>query len=232
MITLRPAQERGRTHQGWLESLHTFSFDQYQDPAHMGFRNLRVINEDRVAAGKGFPMHAHRDMEILTVVISGSLAHEDDAGGEGVIQAGGIQRITAGRGIRHSEYNPDERREVHFFQIWFFPERKGLEPGYQSGRFSLNDPAAPLTLLASPTERQGALMLHQDVSLYFGSLEHARNTDFTLERGRHGWLQIIDGTLICNGKSLRPGDGAAISAEPELAFSALDPCRFLFFDLN
>ncbi len=198
----------------------------------MGFRNLRVINEDRVAPGKGFPMHAHRDMEILSVVISGSLAHEDDAGGQGVIRAGEVQRITAGDGIRHSEFNPDDQNEVHFFQIWIFPERKNLEPGYETAAFPLEDLDNELILVGSPDGRNGSVVIHQDVRLYFGTLERTRTLNFSLDSVRYGWLQAISGTLICNGKSLRPGDGAAISDETDLTFSALDPCRFLFFDLN
>lgn len=231
MITLRKSNERGRFTSDWLDSRHTFSFDTYQDPQHMGFRTLRVINQDRVAPGQGFPLHPHKDMEILSFVLEGALKHRDSLGNEGIIRAGQVQRITAGSGIRHSEVNPSQDEEVHFLQIWILPKVKGLEPGYETVSFV---PTAPnrLHLLASPDGAQGSATIRQDVRLYTATLEAGQALTYRLDAGRHAWLQLIDGEVVLSGLTLAAGDGAAISEEEQLQFRATGEARFLLFDLN
>lgn len=231
MITLRKSDQRGLGRESWLESRHTFSFHNYQDPQHMGFRDLRVINEDRVAAGGGFPMHEHRDMEIFSFVVSGALEHRDDLDNRATIGPGELQMFSAGTGIRHSEYNPSRDEEVHFLQIWIFPQRKGLTPAYDKRSFDL-DAANRLQLMVSPGGRGGAARIHQDASVYYGLLEPGRSLEHLLEEERHAWLQLIDGQLDLNGTILNPGDGAAVSNETQLRLAASDRARFLLFDLN
>ncbi len=231
MITLRQSKERGHFRSDWLDSRHTFSFDTYHDPRHMGFRALRVINEDRVQPGHGFPLHPHRDMEILSFVFSGALRHEDDLGNAEIIEAGELQRISAGRGIRHSESNPSQDLPVHFLQIWIIPEATGLDPGYQKKRFAGGEKNS-LRLIASGDGRDGSATLRRDVGIYAVTLEGKRSLEVPLRMGRHGWLQMVEGELALNGLNLLAGDGASASEEKGLVLTAGKEATFLFFDLN
>ncbi|PLX82823.1 MAG: quercetin 2,3-dioxygenase [Desulfuromonas sp.] len=231
MITVRRSEERGRYQQDWLDSRHTFSFDTYQDPRHTGFRKLRVINEDRVEAGGGFPLHPHRDMEIVSIVIEGALKHQDSLGHEGIIEAGQLQRITAGNGVRHSEYNPSDEEPVHFLQIWIFPDAEGLKPSYETKDFS-DLPANTLRPVATRDGRLGSATIHQDVSLYLAKIEKGKRLDHQLDAERHAWVQVVDGAVELNGTALQAGDGAAVSEERILLISAVSHARFLLFDLN
>lgn len=230
MITLRKSEERGHFRADWLDSRHTFSFDTYHDPAHMGFRALRVINEDRVAPGAGFPLHPHRDMEIVTFILSGALEHRDDLGHREVIGAGEVQRITAGTGIRHSETNPSTEEEVHLLQIWLFPAGKGHPPSYETRRFDAPG-AGGLRLIGSGDGREGSAVIHQDVSLYAGALAAGSRLEHLLAPGRHAWLQLTGGELTLNGTPLAAGDGAAASGEARLELAAFSAAAFLLFDL-
>lgn len=231
MITVRKSQDRGHFQADWLDSYHTFSFDTYYDPVHMGFRTLRVINQDRVRAGAGFPLHPHRDMEILSFVLAGDLKHKDNLGHEEVIRAGEVQRITAGSGIMHSEFNPSDIEEVHFLQIWILPEEKGLKPSYEKKQFEPKKPNS-LQLLASRDGRDGSAILHQDVALYSGELEADSTIEHRLSDGRHAWIQVISGELELGGHRLEAGDGAAISEERALGIAAQNKASFILFDLN
>lgn len=231
MITVRKSQDRGHFQGDWLDSYHTFSFDTYYDPAHMGFRTLRVINQDRVQAEAGFPLHPHRDMEILSFVLAGALKHKDNLGHEEVIRAGEVQRITAGSGIMHSEFNPSDKEEVHFLQIWILPEEKGLNPSYEKKQFEPKKPNS-IQLLASRDGRDGSVILHQDVTLYSGEVETGSTVEYRLPEGRHVWIQVISGELELGGQRLEAGDGAAISEERALCLTARDMARFILFDLN
>jgi redox-sensitive bicupin YhaK (pirin superfamily) len=230
MITLRKAEERGHFQADWLDSRHTFSFDTYHDPQHMGFRTLRVINEDRVAPDAGFPLHPHRDMEIITFILAGALEHRDDLGHREIIHAGEVQRISAGTGIRHSEANPSATEEVHLLQIWIFPEAKGLAPSYETRRFDAAGTNG-LRLLASRDGREGSAVVHQDVSLYVGVLSAGRGLEHPLAPGRHAWLQVTGGALSLNGSALAAGDGAAASAEKALRLRTDGQASFILFDL-
>jgi len=230
MIQVRPARERGHFNHGWLDTWHTFSFADYVDPDHRGFRALRVINEDFVAPGMGFGMHPHRDMEIVTVVLEGQLQHKDSLGHGAVIRPGEVQRISAGTGVLHSEFNPSATEPVHLYQIWLRPDRPGHEPRYEQRDFP---PAAPGTLAAvvSPTGAGGTLGIHQDAWLYRGTLEPGQSVSYELRPGRHAWLQTARGALTVNGVPLRAGDGAAVSDETRLALDADAPSEVLLFDL-
>ncbi|MDO3376882.1 pirin family protein [Geoalkalibacter halelectricus] len=230
MIRIRKSDERGLGRESWLESRHTFSFSTYQDPRHMGFRQLRVINEDRVAAGGGFPLHAHRDMEIFSFVISGALEHQDDLGNRERIGPGELQMFSAGTGIHHSEYNPSPSEEVHFFQVWIFPERDGLPPRYEKKSFDLDRPG--LQLIASPQGEEGSALIHQNVRVYFGNLPAGEETQVILAPGLHLWLQLVDGHLSLNDENLDAGDGAAVSEEGVLRLRSQDLARFFLFDLS
>lgn len=231
MIKVRKSEDRGHARYDWLDSRHTFSFDTYHDPAHMGFRTLRVINQDRVAAGSGFPLHPHRDMEILSFVLSGALKHQDSLGHEGVIRAGEVQRISAGSGISHSEFNPSETEEVHFLQIWILPETKGLPPSYEQRGFS-GDNQEGLRLIASRDGHNGSAVIHQDVSIFSGQLAGGAEQEYLIQAGRHIWLQLIKGELKVNGRQLAPGDGIALSDETRLQLQAAAQAQYLLFDLN
>lgn len=231
MISVRKSQDRGHFQADWLDSYHTFSFDTYYDPAHMGFRTLRVINQDRVQAGAGFPLHPHRDMEILSFVLAGALRHKDNLGHEEVIRAGEVQRITAGKGVMHSEFNPSDKEEVHFLQIWVLPEEKGLTPSYEKKQFEPKEPNS-LQLLASRDGRDGSAILHQDVTLYSAEVETGRAVEYRLSEGRYAWIQVIRGELELGGQRLEAGDGAAISEERALSLTSRDKARFILFDLN
>jgi redox-sensitive bicupin YhaK (pirin superfamily) len=231
MIVRRPANGRGRTQIGWLDSWHSFSFGDYYDPAHVDFRSLRVLNDDRVAAGQGFGMHPHRDMEIITYMLSGALEHKDSLGTGSVIRPGEVQRMSAGTGIRHSEFNPSPTEPAHLLQIWFTPERRGLEPGYEQKAFPEGERRNRWRLVASRDGRDGSVTIHQDAAMYVTSLDAGKTATHELARGRHGWLQVARGAVTLNGEPLQTGDGAAVSDESELTVSATDPAEVVLFDL-
>jgi quercetin 2,3-dioxygenase len=228
MMTIRKAENRGRSEFDWLDSRHTFSFGEYHDPQHMGFRSLRVINDDRIAAGGGFGTHPHRDMEIITVVFAGTLEHKDSMGTVEVLRPGEVQRMSAGTGLRHSEYNHSTTEPVHLIQIWIMPARQGVAPRYEQKRFADTD---QLRLVASGDGRDGSLAIHQDVDLFVGRLGTGTKVGHALKPGRHAWVQVATGTIELNGKMLATGDGAAISNEPALNILAKDPAQVLVFDL-
>lgn len=229
MVAVRKAEERGQTRLGWLESYHSFSFGQYYDPRHEGFRALRVINDDVIHGGGGFGTHPHRDMEILTWVLEGGLAHKDSTGTEAVIHPGEIQRMSAGSGIAHSEYNASATEPVRLLQIWLFPERKGLTPGYEEKKFADGELQGQLRLVAAPGGRDGAVSIHQDAELYVGRLADGQEVRHALKPGRHAWVQVATGTVTLNGTELSEGDGAAVSEETELQLSGTG--EVLVFDL-
>ena len=229
MIFVRKATERGHFHYGWLDTYHTFSFDRYYDPRYMGFRSLRVLNEDRIALGAGFPLHPHRDMEILTYVPEGALEHRDSMGNGSVIRTGDVQRMTAGTGITHSESNPSDSEPVHLLQVWIRPERKGLPPGYEQRRFAASEKFGRFRLVASRDGRDAAVKIHQDVDLYAAIVEEAG--EFRLRPERYGWLQVARGRLKVNGVELHQGDGAAIEGETQLRIEPHESSEFLLFDL-
>jgi quercetin 2,3-dioxygenase len=231
MITVRPSSERGRAQIGWLDSRHTFSFSDYHDPKHMGFRALRVINEDRVAPGQGFGTHPHRDMEIISYVLEGALEHKDSLGTGALIRPGEVQRMTAGTGVRHSEHNPSKTEPVHFLQIWILPEKTGLPPSYEQKSFPYTERTNRLRLLASRDGRDGAITLHQDVELHASVLEPGAAVHHPLTPGRHAWVQVMRGTVELGGRPLAAGDGAAVSDEAALAITALEASEVLVFDL-
>jgi len=231
MITIRPAAERGHTNIGWLNSRHTFSFGDYQDFEHMGYRSLRVINDDRVAAGGGFPTHPHRDMEILTWVLEGALQHKDSLGTGSVIRAGDLQRMTAGTGILHSEFNASKADPVHFLQIWTFPEKRGLTPGYAQTSFPAAERKGQLKLIASRDGRDGSVSFNQDASLFAAALGAGQRVNHTLAPGRSAWVQVATGAVTLNGKRLNAGDGAAIESESALELVGVEDGETLVFDL-
>lgn len=228
MITIRRADERGHANHGWLDTWHTFSFADYYDPAFMGFRALRVINEDRVQPGRGFGMHGHRDMEIVTYVIEGALAHRDSIGTGSVIRPGEIQRMSAGTGVMHSETNASDSEPVHLLQIWILPEAPGIKPGYEQKTID-EGRRDKLRLIAARDGRDGAVTLHQDVELYATILDGSVSHDFRSDR--HGWLQVVRGEVDVNGHTLRAGDGAAISDERSITLTGRN-AEALLFDLN
>ena len=231
MIVRRPAAERGHFDHGWLDTRHTFSFAGYHDPAHMGFRSLRVINEDRVAPGKGFGAHSHRDMEIITYVLEGALAHADSTGTRSTIVPGEVQRMSAGTGITHSEFNARPDEPVHFLQIWLLPERSGLAPGYEQKAIPEKEERGVPRLVASRDGRDGTVTIHQDVDLYASRLGPGERVRHALAPGRHAWLQVVRGRTELNGTALEAGDGAAVSGESALDMVALEASHFLLFDL-
>ena len=232
MIKIRPATERGHADHGWLDSYHTFSFADYYDPAHMGFRGLRVINEDRVEPGRGFGKHPHRDMEIISYVLEGSLEHRDSLGTGSVIQPGDVQRMSAGTGVTHSEFNASTSEPVHFLQIWLLPERSGLAPGYEQKRFDFDEQRGTLRLVASPDGNEGSLKINTDAKLYAGRLAAADSVELRLDAGRHAWVQVARGQVRVNGQELSAGDGAALSDEAALILVAIVPSEVLVFDLS
>jgi redox-sensitive bicupin YhaK (pirin superfamily) len=230
MVEIRPSNERGGTDYGWLNTRHTFSFDQYRDPRWMDFRSLRVINEDIVAPGGGFPMHPHRDMEIITYVLNGALAHKDSMGNGSIIHPGDGQRMSAGTGIRHSEANPSTKDPVHLLQIWVMPDRHGHQPGYEQKAFPEGEKRGRLRLIASPDAAEGSVTIHQDAKLYASLVSPGQQVEHELGRGRFGWLQVAKGAVELNGKSLKQGDGAATD-DPKLAIRAAEESEILLFDL-
>jgi hypothetical protein len=232
MITIRRSADRGHFDHGWLNTHHTFSFGQYRDEQHMGFRSLRVINEDRVQGGQGFGEHGHRDMEIISYVISGELAHKDSMGNGSTLRAGDLQRMSAGSGVRHSEFNASPTRTAHFYQIWIIPEREGIEPGYEELRASGEAPRGEFRLVAAPEPVDGALRLHQDARLYLATLDADDRVTHELAPGRHAWVQVIRGRVRLGEEDLDAGDGAAISEESEIAIAAVeDDSEIMLFDL-
>lgn len=230
MISIRPSSQRGDADHGWLHSHHTFSFADYHDPAHMGFRSLRVINEDRVAPGRGFGAHSHRDMEIISYVLAGSLEHKDSMGTGSVIRPGDVQRMTAGTGVQHSEQNHSKREPMHFLQIWILPERARLEPSYEQKSFSTEERRGKLRLVAASGGRDGAVTVHQNMALYAALLDPKERVVHTIERG-HAWVQVARGAITLNGKAMGPGDGAAVSDERELTIEGVEAAELLVFDL-
>jgi redox-sensitive bicupin YhaK (pirin superfamily) len=231
MIVIRRSDERGGGNHGWLQTRHTFSFADYYDPEWMGFRSLRVLNEDRVAPGAGFPRHAHQDAEIVSYVLDGALGHEDSIGNGSVIRPGDVQRMSAGTGVTHSEYNHSPSDPVHFLQIWILPDRRGHSPSYEQKAFPAAERHGTLRLIASPDGQDGSVTLHQDVRLYSVLLGSERELRYSLAAGRHAWAQVARGAIALNGIQLSAGDGAAISDETEIALRAELPSELLLFDL-
>jgi redox-sensitive bicupin YhaK (pirin superfamily) len=230
MLTLRPADKRGHANHGWLDSHHTFSFADYHDPSQMGFRALRVINEDRVQGHQGFSSHPHRDMEIITYVLSGQIEHRDSMGTVGVLRAGEVQRMSAGTGVVHSETNPGSDL-LHFLQIWVIPEKTGLKPSYEQKAFSTQERADRFRLVVSPGGPDGALDVHQDVKLYATLLAKGSVAKHEIAPQRHAWLQLVRGSGKLNGLAVKAGDGVAVSNETNLELSASEPLEALLFDL-
>jgi quercetin 2,3-dioxygenase len=232
VIHIRKAADRGHANHGWLDTYHTFSFASYRDPRHMGFRSLRVMNEDFVQPGQGFGTHPHRDMEIVTYVLEGALEHKDSMGNGEVLRPGEFQRMSAGTGITHSEFNPSDTEAVHLYQIWLFPERKGIEPSYEQRRFLEEERHNHLRLVASRDAADGSLLIHQDARIYLSSLDEGSRVFHQLRPSRHAWLQVLRGAVTLNGKSLETSDGAAVSDENTLDIVAKQPAEFMLFDLN
>jgi quercetin 2,3-dioxygenase len=231
MIRVRSAADRGRTDWGWLDSRHTFSFGEYYDPAHMGFRTLRVINDDRVKPGAGFGTHGHQDMEILSYVLEGALQHKDSSGGGGVIRPGEIQFMRAGTGVTHSEYNHSKAEPVHFLQIWIVPDTRGLKPAYGQLTFDRQAARHAFVLLASRDGRDGTVQVHQDMELRVGLVAAGERRNLALGPGRHAWIHVARGSVSLNGTALQDGDGAAISGEEKLSFLGERDAEVLVFEL-
>jgi redox-sensitive bicupin YhaK (pirin superfamily) len=231
MIRVRKAHERGHAQHGWLESHHTFSFGAYRDPDQLGFRSLRVINEDRVQPGKGFDTHSHRDMEIISYVLAGALEHKDSMNNGSVIRPGDVQLMRAGTGVTHSEYNHSDEDLLHFLQIWILPEEEGLEPAYDQRHFPLEERRNSFRLVASRDGRQSSVRIHQDAELYVGVLEEGRSLAYSLAPERHAWVQIVRGQVRLNDIILEEGDGAAVTGEANLDVAANREAEILLFDL-
>jgi hypothetical protein len=231
MIAVRRAAERGHADHGWLDTRHTFSFASYHDPRHMGFRSLRVINEDRVQPAEGFGTHAHRDMEILTWVLDGALEHKDSMGNGSVIRPGDLQRMSAGTGVTHSEFNPSREAPVHFLQIWLLPRERGLPPGYEQKHFTQETRRGRLRLIAAGDGREGAVTIHQDADVWTALLQPGESVRHALAPGRYAWLHVARGAVSLNGSTLGAGDGAAVSDEAALEIAAAARAEVLLFDL-
>ena len=231
MIRIRKSDDRGHFDHGWLQTYHTFSFSRYYDPRHMSFRSLRVMNEDWIAPGQGFGTHGHEDMEIVTYVLDGVLAHRDSLGSGDVLHPGELQRMTAGTGINHSEFNASPTDPVHLYQIWLLPEREGLEPSYEQKAFPVDERHDRLRLVASPDGRDGSLTIRQDARLFLGSLDQDRELIYAPPADRHAWLQVLRGSVEFNGFPMSAGDGAAVSEETALIVRAQSPSEVLLFDL-
>lgn len=232
MISIRRAGERGHADHGWLNSYHTFSFAGYQDSRHMGFRALRVINEDRVAAGQGFGTHAHRDMEIVSYVLDGELEHKDSMGNGEVLRPGEFQRITAGTGITHSEFNPSTDRPTHFYQIWLLPERSGIEPSYEQKRFDPVGRKNQFQLVASRDGADGSLVIHQNAKIFLSDMSHGHTLKYEIPEGRYVWLQVLRGSLLVNDVPLGTSDAVAISEEKQLSLRTEEHAEVMLFDLE
>ena len=231
MINIRRSHERGGGNFGWLNTRHSFSFDTYYDPKHMGFRSLRVINEDWVAPGEGFPLHPHRDMEIITYVLEGALQHKDSLGTGSVIRPGDGQRMSAGKGIRHSEMNASDAEKVHLLQIWIMPDRPGHEPSYEQKAFPESEKRGKLRLIAGPDGQDGSVTIHQDAKLFVTLLDPGQEVEHDMAKNRHAWLQVAKGAVELNGKKLGQGDGAAVSDEQKLKIKSTEDAEVLLFDL-
>ena len=232
MLTIRKSDERGASKLGWLDGRHTFSFGEYHDPRHLHFRTLRVINDDRVAPGGGFPTHPHRDMEIITYVISGALEHKDSTGGGGVIRPGDVQMMSAGSGVTHSEFNHSKSEPVRLLQIWIFPERKGLEPGYDQRNFTEAERSGTLRPIVTPDGRDGSMVIRQDASIYAGLLASGERVEHAIEDGRGVWVQVAVGGVTVNGQTLAEGDGLAVEGEPAIEIVGTEGrSEVLVFDL-
>ena len=231
MITIRKSEERGHFDLGWLDTYHTFSFDQYYDPRFMAFRSLRVINEDRVQSGRGFPTHGHRDMEIITYVLEGALEHKDSMGTGSVILPGDVQKMSAGTGVRHSEANPSKDEPVHLLQIWIMPDTEGIKPDYQQKRFETEEKRGRLRLVASPDGEDDSITIKQDARVYATLLDAEQQAVHELKPNRHAWVQVARGRVEVNGQMLNQGDGAAISNEAQVKLEGLEPSELLLFDL-
>jgi redox-sensitive bicupin YhaK (pirin superfamily) len=231
MMNVRPASERGHQNHGWLDTHHTFSFADYYDPDQMGFRALRVINDDSVAAGQGFGTHPHRDMEIVTYVLEGALEHKDSMGTGSVIRPGDVQRMSAGTGVTHSEFNPSKSEPVHFLQIWLMPRERGIKPSYEQKTFTAADKRGRLRVVASPDGRDGSVTLHTDATLYAGLFDKGETAKLTLAPKRHAWVHVARGKVRVSGKDLAAGDGASFSDEPAVTIEGIDAAEVLLFDL-
>lgn len=232
MVKLRKANDRGHFDMGWLDTYHTFSFSSYYDEDWVSFRNLRVMNEDRVAEGMGFGMHPHRDMEIVTIVLSGKLQHKDSMGNTAVILPGEVQRMSAGTGVYHSEFNPASDEPVHLYQIWMLPAKHGVTPSYEQTKFDLDTAKNQLMLVASPDGAKGSVTIGQDIKLYRSKLEKGKSLDLPLAEGRSAWLQLISGGVTVNGEKLVTSDGIGLTSEASIAINANEDSEFLLFDLN
>jgi hypothetical protein len=231
MIEVRKSADRGHADHGWLDTRFTFSFADYHDPQHVQFRTLRVMNDDRVAGGGGFPMHPHRDMEIVTYVLEGALEHRDSMGYGSVIKPGDVQYMSAGTGVRHSEFNASETEPVHLYQIWMFPDKEGHKPAYDQKNFSADDKRGKLRLLASPDGRDGSVKIRQDNELYATVLAGGETVKHVLKPDRHAYVQVARGSVTLNGTKLEEGDGAAISSEKTVELSGVNDAEVLLFDL-
>jgi redox-sensitive bicupin YhaK (pirin superfamily) len=231
MITVRKAADRGQSKLDWLDSRHTFSFADYFDPAHVAFSKLRVINDDRVAPGRGFGTHGHRDMEIVSYVVEGAIEHKDSLGTGSIIRPGDVQRMTAGTGVRHSEFNPSATEPLHFLQIWILPRAEGLTPSYEQKSFPIAERRGRWRLVASPDGREGSAPVHPDVLLYAGCYEKGERASLSLAKGRKAWVQVVRGGVAVNGTRLVEGDGAAVVDEPSLEFADGAAAELLAFDL-
>ena len=231
MIRIRRSSDRGHFNHGWLDTFHTFSFSEYRDPAWHNFRALRVMNEDRVAAGRGFGMHPHRDMEIITYVLDGQLEHRDNIGGGGIIAAGDLQHLTAGTGIMHSEFNPSKSEAVHLYQIWLVPDRNGHTPRYEQASVRNIEKPNDWTLIASRDQEGSLLHINQDTNLYLASVEAMKSLAFDLQPGRSAWLQVLRGSVSLEGEVLKAGDGAGLSEVAKLELAAVENAEVMLFDL-
>ncbi|MEZ0392317.1 MAG: pirin family protein [Pseudobdellovibrionaceae bacterium] len=231
MTNLLPSTERGHVNFGWLNSHHSFSFGDYYNPERMGFRSLRVINEDRIEGGTGFPTHPHRDMEIISYVIKGALEHQDSMGNKTRILPGEVQRMSAGTGIRHSEYNASPEEEAHFLQIWILPDKQGYEPSYGQKSFAEELEKNSMVMVVSPSGEKGSISIHQDVRLWISRMKKGQKETLVLLPGRHNWIQMVKGQITVNGQDLKTSDGLALSGEKDLSFQASEDSEFLVFDL-
>ena len=231
MMTIRKASERGHARHGWLDSHHTFSFADYYDPEHMGFRALRVINDDRVEGGQGFGAHPHRDMEIISYVLDGALAHKDSMGTGAVIKPGDVQRMSAGTGVVHSEFNASKTDEVHFLQIWLMPDKQGIKPGYEQKAFTDADKRGKFRLVASPDGSDGSITIHTDAKVYASVVDAGETAELALPAGRQAWVQVARGKARVNGQELAEGDGLAVTGESLLKLEGVDDAELLTFDL-
>ena len=232
MMKIRAANERGHANHGWLDSYHTFSFAGYYDPNHMGFRSLRVINEDRVAPGQGFGTHPHNNMEIISYVLEGGLSHKDSMGTGSIIRPGEVQRMSAGTGVTHSEFNASNAELVHFLQIWLLPAEKGITPSYEQKAFSAEEKNGRFRLVASPDAREGSVKIHTHAELYAGLFEKGQQAKYELKQGRHAWVHVAKGTASINGHLLEAGDAMALSAEPAVEVEGYYKSEVLLFDLG